>query len=76
MNNIFEGVDTSPIDNLFSVVTKTAAIFILVPCIIALVISFLFKLSRRTASFLISLFGLIGILIWLFNIDKINDWLS
>ncbi|MCM3632951.1 hypothetical protein [Paenibacillus camelliae] len=76
MNNIFEGVDTSPIDNLFSVVTKTAAIFVLAPCIIAIVISYLFKFSKRTTGFLISLFGLIGILIWLYNIDKINDWLA
>ena len=74
--NIFEGVDTSVIDNMFWVLIKMVGIFLLVPCILGGVVGRMLKVKRRTMDFIITLFGLAGLFIWLSNYDAIYVWLS
>lgn len=74
--NIFEGVDTSVIDNMFWTLLKMMGIFILVPCILGGIVGRMLRVKRRTMDFIITLFGLAGMYIWLTNYDQIYTWLS
>ncbi|MCR8656946.1 hypothetical protein [Paenibacillus endoradicis] len=74
--NVFEGVDTSVIDNMFWTLIKTMGIFVLAPCILGVIVGRILRVKRRAMDFIITLFGLAGIYIWLSNYDQIYKWLS
>gem|GEM_PF-4316339 len=76
MLNIFEGVDTSSLDNMAWALAKIIGLFLLVPSILGGVVGIMLRAKRRTIGFLIGLFGLIGLYILFTNFDDIYNWLS
>jgi len=74
--NIFEGVDTSSLDNMAWALAKIIGLFLLVPSILGGVVGIMLRAKRRTIGFLIGLFGLIGLYILFTNFDDIYNWLS